>query len=259
MYIISKTLGLSLCMHVLDIKMLSALWVWWSGISKQSEEPITNCKLYSKEWVNSRLSLLPSALPERLCQTFGNQSFWVAKAAATRCYDLYSPDCELFPTSINHPPKSVDLLWDTRQNLPLSYKHKTQNLINYLVKYPLWTLQCSQRETSVSYRILEIVLSRLHALAGSIFGLIKSFQTCGDVHKTEALTNIEEWDAESSEKSVEANVSSHHLWKADLHGECSLNIACPYSNSKSRLPRKQDSLGGASCRARGAQSGKGEH
>lgn len=34
------------------------------------------------------------------------------------------------------------------------------------------------------YRILEIVLSRLHALAGSIFGLIKSFQTCGDVHKS---------------------------------------------------------------------------
>lgn len=40
-----------------------------------------------------------------------------------------------------------------------------------------------KKETFMIYGILEIVLSRLHALAGSIFGLIKSFQTCADVHK----------------------------------------------------------------------------
>lgn len=71
-----------------------------------------------------------------------------------------------------------------RQNLPHSYKYKIQNLINYLVKYPLCTVPCSQKETFLSYRILETVLSGLHALTGSIFGLIKSFQTCSGVHKS---------------------------------------------------------------------------
>lgn len=75
-------------------------------------------------------------------------------------------------------------LGHTRENLPLSYQHKTWNLINYLVKYPPCTVPCSQKETFLSYRILEIVLPGLHALAGSIFGLIKGFQTCSGVHKS---------------------------------------------------------------------------
>lgn len=78
----------------------------------------------------------------------------------------------------------MDLLWDTRQSLLLSYKYKPENIIDYLAKYPLCTLACSQKETLVRYTILEIVLSGLHSLVGSGFGLIKSFQTCADVHKS---------------------------------------------------------------------------
>ncbi|KAM9293348.1 LOW QUALITY PROTEIN: uncharacterized protein RDI95_002962 [Morus bassanus] len=144
-----------------------------------------------------------------------------------------------------------------RQNLPLKYK--TQNLISYLVKYPLCTLPCSQKETFLSYRTLELVLSRLHALVGSIFGLIKgsNLQTCGAVHKSRSPYKHREEDAESSEKSAEANMSSHHF-KADLHDECSLNTSCLYSNGKFHLLRRQENLGSRNrlrARARGAESG----
>lgn len=62
--------------------------------------------------------------------------------------------------------------------------------------------------------------------------------------KAEALINTERnRDAESREKSVAANMSSRHLWKADLYDECSLNTSRPCSNSKSHLPRQQENLG----------------
>lgn len=131
-----------------------------------------------------------------------------------------------------------------RQNLLLRYKYKTQNVIDELVRYPLSTLSCSQKGTFLSSRILEIFFLRLRVLAGSIFGLIKGPQICSDVHKSRSpYRHRGEGDAESSEKSVEANMSSRHLWEADLHKECSLNQSCPYSSGKPCPPRKHENLG----------------
>lgn len=245
---ISSTLGLSLCVHTLNIKTLSAaLRAWRSGLSKQLEELITNCKLYSKAWVNSRLSLLPSALPERLCQAVGNQSFWIAKAAlllAANCAaQIVSPLPPAYVTNVCAHVSGFTLV-QMRQNLLLRYKYKTQNLIDELVKYPLSTLSCSQKGTFLSSRILEIFFLRLRVLAGSISGLIKGLQICTVVHKSRSpYWHRGEGDAESIEKSVEAKMSFHHLWEADLHKECSLNQSCPYSSGKPCPPRKHKNLG----------------
>uniref|UniRef100_A0A8C9F0E2 Uncharacterized protein n=1 Tax=Pavo cristatus TaxID=9049 RepID=A0A8C9F0E2_PAVCR len=135
------------------------------------------------------------------------------------------------------------------QNLLLRYKYKTQNLIDELVKYPLSTLSCSQKGTFLSSRILEIFFLRLCVLAGTISSLIKGFQICSDVHKSRSpYRHRGEGDAESSEKSVEANMSSHHLWD-DLYKECSLNQSRQYSNGKPCPPRKHRNLGRVSIRS----------
>lgn len=112
-----------------------------------------------------------------------------------------------------------------RQNLLLRYKCKTQNVIDELVKYPLSTLSCSQKGTFLSSRILEVFFLRLRVLAGSIFGLIKGPQICSDVHKSRSpYRHRGEGDAESSEKSVEANVFSPSLGSRFAQGVQSESI-----------------------------------